>query len=299
MAVGAAVPPEQVLCESFGVSRSVIRESLKLLEEKGLVVIRQGHGTTVLGPDRWDLLDPLVLRSVIEGDTTLAIFDDVIEVRCALETQLARHAATRLTTDQLEELQALVLRLESLMDDVGAYTRVDLEYHDAITRFAGNQLARSVLRSVQGFGMTHHTTAEPTEAGPTTSFPIEATWRFTNSSAAATPRGRPGPWRSTSSCLGRGTKSGWLLREAVPTKHRPSKTRDMAEGQKMGDNGKGFPSWQRRSSGPLMEAAAWTRRRCRPGCPAGRHGRWDLGGLLGPGTELRCVQQRHAVFLRA
>lgn len=156
MAVGAAVPPEQVLCESFGVSRSVIRESLKLLEEKGLVVIRQGHGTTVLGPDRWDLLDPLVLRSVIEGDTTLAIFDDVIEVRCTLETQLARHAATRLTTDQLEELQALVLRLESLMDDVGAYTRVDLEYHDAITRFAGNQLARSVLRSVQGFGMTHH-----------------------------------------------------------------------------------------------------------------------------------------------
>ncbi len=153
MAMGASLPPEPLLGESFGVSRSVIRESLKVLEEKGLVAVRQGYGTTVLGRDQWDLLDPLVLQAVMDNDATLAIFDDVVEVRCALEKQMTRRAATTLTAGQLDELGAVVMHLESLLDDPSGYSGADLEYHDAIARFSGNQLARSVLRSVQGFGL--------------------------------------------------------------------------------------------------------------------------------------------------
>jgi DNA-binding FadR family transcriptional regulator len=156
MAVGASLPPEPVLCESFGVSRSVIRESLKVLEEKGLVAVRQGYGTTVLGPDQWDLLDPLVLKAVIDSDSTLAIFDDLVEVRCALEKEIARRATTTLTAAQLDELGALLFNLESLIDDPSGYTRADLEFHDAIAIFSGNKLARSVLRSVQAFGLASH-----------------------------------------------------------------------------------------------------------------------------------------------
>jgi DNA-binding FadR family transcriptional regulator len=156
MTTGASLPPEPLLCESFGVSRSVIRESLKVLEEKGLVAVRQGYGTTVLGRDQWDLLDPLVLKAVIDSDSTLAIFDDLVEVRCALEKQMTRRAATALTAAQLDELRTVVLRLESLLDDPLGYTRADLEYHDTIALFSGNQLARSVLRSVQAFGLASH-----------------------------------------------------------------------------------------------------------------------------------------------
>src|SRR5271165_5831656 len=65
---GSSLPPEPVLCQDFNVSRSVIRESVKLLEEKGLVVARQGQGTTVLAVDRWGLLDPLVLDAFIRND---------------------------------------------------------------------------------------------------------------------------------------------------------------------------------------------------------------------------------------
>lgn len=156
LAVGAALPPEPVLCESFGVSRSVIRESLKVLEEKGLVLVRQGYGTTVLGPDRWDLLDPLVLHAVIDGGTTLAIFDDLVEVRCALERQMTRRAVTTMAAAQLDELKAMLAQMEDMLDDPVAYGHADLEYHDMIARFSGNQLARSVVRSVQAFGLANH-----------------------------------------------------------------------------------------------------------------------------------------------
>src|SRR5947209_6052906 len=53
---GALLPPEPVLCASFGVSRSVIREGVKMLEEKGLARARQGQGTTVAPADEWNLL---------------------------------------------------------------------------------------------------------------------------------------------------------------------------------------------------------------------------------------------------
>src|SRR5690349_17403486 len=50
---GSLLPPEPALCQSFDVSRSVVREALKALEEKGLVHARQGHGTTITPPDEW------------------------------------------------------------------------------------------------------------------------------------------------------------------------------------------------------------------------------------------------------
>ena len=49
---GAVLPTEPALCEEFGFSRSVIREGLKLLEERGLVRVEQGRGTTVQGARR-------------------------------------------------------------------------------------------------------------------------------------------------------------------------------------------------------------------------------------------------------
>src|SRR5579872_502849 len=58
---GSLLPPEPALCQLFDVSRSVVREALKVLEEKGLVTVRQGQGTLVAGPGEWNLLDPAVL----------------------------------------------------------------------------------------------------------------------------------------------------------------------------------------------------------------------------------------------
>jgi DNA-binding FadR family transcriptional regulator len=144
----STLPTERELCEAFGVSRSVIRESVKVLEEKGLVRVRQGQGTTVTTLEQWNLLDPLVLDASIRYDETLRTLDDLIDVRVGLESQMTRRAAQVITDGQLRELRAALTALEQLLGQYEAYEHADTEYHDLILRGSGNQLGRSIIRSI-------------------------------------------------------------------------------------------------------------------------------------------------------
>jgi DNA-binding FadR family transcriptional regulator len=151
LAPGTTLPTEIALCEAFGVSRTVIRESFKVLEEKGLVRIKQGQGTTVEPAERWNLLDPLVLEAAIRHDETLRILDDLIDVRVALECQMARDAAVRMSNAELDALRDALTGLERLIDSTDEYLDADTDYHDMILIGSGNQLGRSIVRSIHRY----------------------------------------------------------------------------------------------------------------------------------------------------
>lgn len=148
---GALLPPEPVLSASFGVSRSVIREAVKMLEEKGLARARQGQGTTVAPADEWNLLDPVVLDAAIRHDDTLQTLDDLVEVRIALECHMVRAAALRMTSADLEELRRILGQLESEIADEERYKETDTRYHDFILRCSGNRIGRSIIRSIHPY----------------------------------------------------------------------------------------------------------------------------------------------------
>jgi DNA-binding FadR family transcriptional regulator len=148
---GSTLPTNPDLCIAFGVSRTVVRESLKLMEEKGLIRAKQGQGTTVEPRNQWNLLDPLVLQSAIRYDENLEILDNLIDVRVSLECLMVKKAALAMTEDQLTELRASLSVLESLRDDPDRYLVADTEYHDVILVSSGNQLGRSVIRSIHPF----------------------------------------------------------------------------------------------------------------------------------------------------
>src|SRR3954469_11529726 len=59
VAPGDSLPPEERLAQHFGVSRTVIRESVKRIEEKGLVTVAPGRGTQVQPSGSWNMLDPV------------------------------------------------------------------------------------------------------------------------------------------------------------------------------------------------------------------------------------------------
>lgn len=145
---GSSFPPEPELCTIFGVSRTVIRESMRLLEEKGLAQIRQGQGTTVAPAQRWNMLDSVVLEAAICHDKDLAILDDLVEVRVALETLMAREAATKMNDAQVTELRQVLDELERQMSDPEAYLGTDTEFHDVVMRGSGNALARTVVHAI-------------------------------------------------------------------------------------------------------------------------------------------------------
>lgn len=148
LAVGAQLPSEPALCEIFGVSRITMREAVKSLEEKGLVLARQGSGTTVTEEDGWMLLDPIVLAAVVRHDTELTLLDQLVDVRARLEAPMAGQAARNATPADLAELAALLALLDSQVEEQDKFLETDVAFHDRIMRASGNRLSRSIVRAV-------------------------------------------------------------------------------------------------------------------------------------------------------
>ncbi|PZF84867.1 FadR/GntR family transcriptional regulator [Jiangella anatolica] len=146
---GTPLPPEPVLCETFSVSRTVVREAVKILQEKGLVQVRQGSGTMVRPPTAWNMLDELVLAATIADDDSLAILDDLVVTRRLLESDMANVAARLATPETVEQLGAQVDRMDELVDDHESYHEHDRAFHDTVMRASGNRIARGVVRSLE------------------------------------------------------------------------------------------------------------------------------------------------------
>lgn len=148
MPPGSALPIEPALCQMFGVSRTVIREAVKSLEGMRLVKVRQGQGTTVRDTGDWDLLDPVVLAASIRHDAELATLEDLVDVRRALEAQMAGQAAERADAEHLCRIGTALRHVTDETSDASRFHRADLEFHDVIMAASGNRLARAVIRTV-------------------------------------------------------------------------------------------------------------------------------------------------------
>jgi DNA-binding FadR family transcriptional regulator len=146
---GVVMPPEPALCESFSVSRTVVREAVKMLQEKGLVQVRRGTGTIVTPPAMWNMLDEMVLSASIAESNGLEVLDDVVVTRRLLESDMANVAARVADDDVIAHLQRLVATMDTLVDDPTAYHEQDRAFHDTIMRTSGNRIARGVVRALE------------------------------------------------------------------------------------------------------------------------------------------------------
>ncbi|GAB3253294.1 FadR/GntR family transcriptional regulator [Nocardioides dilutus] len=146
---GSSMPSEPALCESFSVSRTVVREAVKVLQEKGLVQVRRGSGTTVNPPVMWNMLDELVLTASIAEEGGLDVLDDLVVTRRILESDMAHVAARHADDETLEQLERLVATMDTLVDDPAAYAVQDRAFHDTIMRTSGNRIARAVVRALE------------------------------------------------------------------------------------------------------------------------------------------------------
>jgi GntR family galactonate operon transcriptional repressor len=148
LAQGSTMPTELALCETFGVSRTVIREAVKSLEAMRLAKVQQGQGTTVQEFAEWDLLNPVVLAATVRHDAELSILEDLIDVRRALEAQMAAQAAVRATKEQLTQIKAAMGKLLAEVDNPARYLQADQDFHDAIMAASGNRLGRAAIHTI-------------------------------------------------------------------------------------------------------------------------------------------------------
>lgn len=146
VAPGDSLPPEGVLSQHFGVSRTVIRESVKRVEEKGLVTVAQGRGTEVLPAESWNVLDPVVLSALVENDDSVGVLDELAIVRGALEGSMSAETAESHTPEQLAELHAALDRMAATITDEDEFNQADVDFHFLLMTISGNRLAGSITK---------------------------------------------------------------------------------------------------------------------------------------------------------
>ena len=146
---GTALPPENLLCERYEVSRTVVREATTALTEKGLVVSQQGRGTIVQDAEHWSLLDPLVMGALFHRHDGLVYLDNLIEIRTTLEASMAAKAARRLTAADADELTQQLRRLDDCIDKPSSYVPEDVRFHELVMRISGDRLSAAIISRIQ------------------------------------------------------------------------------------------------------------------------------------------------------
>ncbi len=149
-AAGAILPGDAELMDQFRVSRTVLREALRMLAAKGLIVAKARVGTRVRPQTDWNLFDADVLTWYAEAGLDRGFLMALAEMRMALEPQAAALAAERHTAEQLEQIFACVERMANA-ETTGAesFVAADLEFHLAVSRMAANPFLNSISTLIE------------------------------------------------------------------------------------------------------------------------------------------------------
>lgn len=143
---GDQLPNERKLAESYGVSRTVIREAMKTLVKTGLVEVRTGQGTFVVD-DTAKALKSSIHTLMRFGDERDRL-REMVELRELLEPGIAALAARRAESEDLGELRSAIEAMDEAMEDARAYIRADNLFHLQLAHATRNRLIPRILDSI-------------------------------------------------------------------------------------------------------------------------------------------------------
>jgi DNA-binding FadR family transcriptional regulator len=138
------LPNEADLGKELRVSRSILRESIKVLAAKGLLEVGPKTGTRVRPRKEWNLLDPQLLEWISENGIEEHFFENLSELRSILEPKAAELAALRATESDIQEMQSAFDGMRQSNNDREAYNAADLRLHQAILAASHNELLYQV-----------------------------------------------------------------------------------------------------------------------------------------------------------
>jgi DNA-binding FadR family transcriptional regulator len=147
-APGSVIPGEIEIASQRGVSRSVVREALRMLSAKGLVESRPKSGTRVRDRALWNLLDPDLLAWMFEGEPPATFVRSLFQLRMIVEPAAAEMAALSRTTDQLTRMATAldVMQAHGLGAPEGQ--AADQGFHNIILEATDNELLVSLSGSI-------------------------------------------------------------------------------------------------------------------------------------------------------
>jgi GntR family transcriptional repressor for pyruvate dehydrogenase complex len=144
---GVKLPPERELAEELGVSRTVVREAVRILVAKGLLETKPGVGTIVRQVTTDQVVEPLSLLLRTQGGPIP--IEHLDQVRHILEVEIAGLAAMQATEEDVAELKRVMVGLEAIRDDSEAFAAGDADFHRALAQTTHNPLLMILLDSIR------------------------------------------------------------------------------------------------------------------------------------------------------
>lgn len=145
---GHPLPSEGELTTELNVSRTVLREAIKVLASKGLVEVRTRTGTRVRPREDWNLFDPDVLAWEYEVGRRAAFLENLTQLRMAIEPFAAELAAKVATRGEREQICRAYENLETNVNVPSAFIAADMEFHAAIVAATHNDLLQQLVNSI-------------------------------------------------------------------------------------------------------------------------------------------------------
>lgn len=171
-APGASIPPEPLLCEELGVSRTVVREAVKSLIAKGLVSSGPKVGTRVLSADQWNWFDPDVIVWQSKSGLTPEFLRDLQDLRRVVEPAAVRMAAERATPEDIAEIEAAYEGMKLAVEQGGDYVKYDLRFHQGLLRASRNRMLVQMSKALGALLRTSFEISTTRKDGPRSSLPL-------------------------------------------------------------------------------------------------------------------------------
>jgi DNA-binding FadR family transcriptional regulator len=136
---GSTLPTEAELCETYGVSRTTVREALKKLHGKGLIAGTARSGTRVLSTKLWNQFDVELLEWCLNSELSESLLQELHEIRICFEPEACRVAADHGHTEDHDRIRAALDAMSALRTDPPKLIEADLEFHMAIVDATHNR----------------------------------------------------------------------------------------------------------------------------------------------------------------
>lgn len=169
---GSSIPPEPVLGEELGVSRTVVREAVKSLVAKGLITTGPKVGTRVLPAEQWNWFDPDVIVWQSQAGLTREFLRDLQELRRVVEPAAVRMAAERATAEDIAAIEAAFAGMKKAVEQGGDYVAHDLRFHQGLLRACHNRMIVQMSKALSALLRTSFEISTTRKDGPRNSLPL-------------------------------------------------------------------------------------------------------------------------------
>ncbi|MEY3145590.1 MAG: hypothetical protein RL342_1261 [Pseudomonadota bacterium] len=167
-----ALPSEALLCAELGVSRTVVREAVKSLVAKGLILTGPKVGTRVQASDQWNWFDPDVIAWQARAGLTPEFVRDLQDLRLIVEPAAIRLAAQRATQHDIDNIEAAFAGMKSAIFEGGDYVSHDLRFHQGLLLASHNRMLVQMSKALSALLRTSFEISTRRKNGPLLALPL-------------------------------------------------------------------------------------------------------------------------------